>query len=110
MTVFRKLVRDRIPDIIRAEGRHPVIEVLAADERRGALLAKLVEEAAEVADAEPGELAEELADVVEVVRALAAQLGLSLPDVVELADRKKAARGGFDDGVFLVEVVEGATS
>ncbi len=105
MTVPRKLVRDRIPEIIRAEGRQPVVEVLAADERRGALLAKLVEEAAEAAGADGDGLAEELADVLEVVRALAAELGLSLADVTERADRKRAARGGFQDGLFLVRVV-----
>ena len=103
MTVHRKLVRDRIPEIIRAEGRQPVVQHLAADQRRAALLAKLVEEAVEAAEDE--DLAEELADVLEVVRALAAELGLSLEEVTELADRKRARRGGFEDGVFLVEVV-----
>ena len=105
MTVHRKLVRDRIPDLIRTEGRQPVVEVLPANQRQDALLAKLGEEVAEVAAAEAEQLPEELADVVEVVRALAAELGLSLADVVELADRKRAARGGFDGGMFLVEVV-----
>jgi hypothetical protein len=32
-------------------------------------------------------------------------LGLSLEEVTELAHRKKPARFGFADGVFLVEVV-----
>lgn len=105
MTVHRKLVRDRIPEIIRSEGRRPVVEVLSADQRKGALLAKLVEEAGEAAEADGGDLPEELADVLEVVRALAAELGLSLGDVTELADRKTAARGGFKGGLFLVEVV-----
>ncbi len=105
MTVHRKLVRDRIPDIIRAEGRRPVVEVLAAEERRGALLAKLVEEATEASGAESDGLPEELADVLEVVRTLAAELGLSLRDVTELADRKESTRGGFARGLFLVEVV-----
>jgi predicted house-cleaning noncanonical NTP pyrophosphatase (MazG superfamily) len=103
VTVHRKLVRDRIPEIIRAEGRQPVVEVLAADERRGALLAKLVEEAAEAAGA-GDDLADELADVLEVVRALAAELGLTLDDVTDRADEKTAVRGGFDGGLFLVEV------
>ena len=105
MTVHRKLVRDRIPEIIRAEGRSPVVEVLAVDERRAALIAKLLEEATEAAGAEGAQLAEELADVLEVVRALAAELHLSLSEVTELADRKKSERGGFDDGLYLVEVV-----
>ncbi len=82
-----------------------MVEVVAAEERRGALLAKLVEESAEAAGARGDGLAEELADGVEVVRALAAELGLSLSEVTELADRKKADRGGFERGLFLVEVV-----
>lgn len=104
MTVHHKLVRDRIPELIRAEGRRPVGEVLAAGARRGALLAKLVEEAAEAAGADGGDLAQELADVLEVVRALAAEPGLSMGDVTALADRKRSARGGFEQGLFLVEI------
>jgi predicted house-cleaning noncanonical NTP pyrophosphatase (MazG superfamily) len=39
----RKLVRDLIPDLIRADGRTPVVEVLPAGQRRAALLAKVME-------------------------------------------------------------------
>jgi predicted house-cleaning noncanonical NTP pyrophosphatase (MazG superfamily) len=96
-----KLVRDKIPDLIRAEGGIPVVEVLLAAQRRPALLAKLLEEAGEAAAATDGELPEELADVLEVVRALACELGLSLGQVVELADEKRSRRGGFDQGLWL---------
>ncbi len=106
MTTYRKLVRDRIPEIIRADGRRPVVEVLPPEQRRRALLDKLVEEAGEAAAADSADLSEELADVLEVVRAVAADLGLTLPAVVELADVKRSARGGFDEGLVLVEVLE----
>lgn len=102
MTEFHKLVRDRIPDLIRADGRIPVVEVLPDKQRRPALLDKLAEESAEAAAASTEDLPEELADVVEVVRALAQDLGLSLEAVVQLADTKRDARGGFDKGLFLV--------
>ena len=102
MTEFRKLVRDLIPDIIRADGQTPVVEVLSDAQRRPALLAKLLEEAAEAGQAEDDKLAGELADVLEVVRALAADVGLSLGQVVVLADDKRERRGGFDQGLFLV--------
>lgn len=78
-----------MPDLIRSEGRAAVVEVLAASELRPALLDKLLEEAAEAAAASQVELPEELADVLEVLRALAGSLGLSLNDVVVLADDKR---------------------
>lgn len=102
MTEFHKLVRDRIPELIRADGRTPVVRVLAGNELRAALLAKLGEEASEAAAATPTDLPEELADVVEVVRALAHGAGLSLDDVLRLADDKREQRGAFEQGLFLV--------
>ena len=50
-TPYRKLVRDRIPEIIQAGGRHPVTRVLDESGYRQALLDKLVEEAGEAASA-----------------------------------------------------------
>ena len=105
MTVHRKLVRDRIPAIISADGRRPVVEVLAPEQRRAALLAKLLEEADEAVRADADDVVEELADVLEVLRALAGDVGLSMADVTAVADRKRAERGGFEGGLYLVEVV-----
>ena len=102
----RKLVRDLIPDAVRAEGRTPVVEVLTLAQRRPALVAKLLEEAAEAAAASDGDLPEELADVLEVVRTLAADLGMSLAEVVDLADGKRERRGGFDRGLVLVRAAQ----
>ena len=107
MTTYGKLVRDRIPELIAAEGRQPVVAVLALGERIPALIAKLAEEAAEVAGADAEDVPGELADVLEVVRALAHEAGLSLDDVLALADRKCELRGGFDRGLFLVRVEDG---
>ena len=78
MTVpYRKLVRDRIPEIIQAEGRHPVTRVLDEAGYRQALLDKLAEEAAEAARASAADLPGELADVLEVLRTLTAAAGMS---------------------------------
>ena len=73
----RKLVRDKIPEIIQAGGGHPVTRILDDAGYRQALLAKLAEEAAEAAQASTGDLPGELADVLEVLRALAAAAGMS---------------------------------
>ncbi|MFD0482355.1 nucleoside triphosphate pyrophosphohydrolase [Kineococcus sp. GCM10028916] len=97
-----KLVRDRIPDIIRAEGREPETRILADDEYVAALLAKVVEEAGELHDATTAEdrLAE-AADVYEVLLAVAELCGASIEDVVRQADAKRQQRGGFGGGVWL---------
>jgi predicted house-cleaning noncanonical NTP pyrophosphatase (MazG superfamily) len=97
-----KLVRDRIPDIIRAEGREPDARVLTDDEYVEALLAKVVEEAGELRDAATAEerLAE-AADVYEVLLTVAELCGASIEDVVRLADVKRRQRGGFGGRVWL---------
>lgn len=100
----RKLVRDRIPEIIAAEGRPPVTRVLDQAAYRQALLDKLVEEAAEAAHASAADLPGELADVLEVLRALTAAAGISWEQLLALADDKRTRRGGFAGKIFLESV------
>ena len=59
---YRKLVRDRIPEIIRADGRHPVTYVLDEAGYRQALLDKLAEKAAEATRASAADLPGALRD------------------------------------------------
>ncbi len=96
-----KLVRDQIPGIIAAAGRQPVTRVLDQAGYQAALRTKLVEEAREAQEAPDGQLASELADVLEVLGALAAAYDMNWEDVVSEADRKRAERGGFGDRIFL---------
>ena len=102
--VYRKLVRDRIPEIIQAEGRHPVTRVLDDAGYRQALLAKLVEEAREASHATTDDLPGELADVLEVLRALTMAAGMSWPQLLALAEDKRRRRGGFGRRIFLESV------
>ncbi|MFI7577454.1 phosphoribosyl-ATP pyrophosphohydrolase [Micromonospora sp. NPDC049497] len=102
--VHRKLVRDRIPEIVEAAGRVPATRVLTVAELVPALLAKLHEEATELGLAEPEERLEELADVHEVLSALTTAYGFTEEDVTRAAREKKAARGGFSERVWLEEV------
>jgi predicted house-cleaning noncanonical NTP pyrophosphatase (MazG superfamily) len=95
-----KLVRDRIPQIITAAGLTPMIRVAADHELPGLLRTKLVEEAAEVADAlTPEATLDELADVLEVVHALAGRHGISLIELERTRAAKAAVRGGFTHGL-----------
>ena len=96
-----KLVRDRIPEIIRAEGREPVTRVLTLNEYETELHAKLAEEAAELLVAPADDRLEEMADVYEVLSAMAAHHGFTMRDVALTAADKLSARGGFGDRLWL---------
>lgn len=102
--VYRKLVRDRIPEVIQSEGRRPVTRVLDETSYRQALLAKLIEEAQEASHATAGDLPGELADVLEVLRALTVTAGISWPQLLALAEDKRSRRGGFGRRIFLESV------
>lgn len=98
--VYNKLVRDRIPDLIRAQGEVPMVRVRDEAEYRQALRQKLREEVAEYL--ESGE-AEELADVLEVVYALAVAQDMS-PEALEALRAEKWAKcGGFEKRLLLEE-------
>jgi predicted house-cleaning noncanonical NTP pyrophosphatase (MazG superfamily) len=62
---YRKLVRDQVPGIITADGHQPVTRILDHSGYQAALRAKLLEEAHEAQAAPDGELASEMADVLE---------------------------------------------
>jgi predicted house-cleaning noncanonical NTP pyrophosphatase (MazG superfamily) len=90
--VIAKLVRDRIPDLIRAQGFEPIIRPTPASQIGAYLLAKLHEEVAEFeASADP----EELADILEVVYALAEALDVSADCLDTMRERKAVERGRF---------------
>ena len=71
---------------------------------RQALLAKLVEEAREARHATADDLPGELADVLEVLRALTITAGISWPQLLALAEDKRSRRGGFGRRIFLESV------
>jgi predicted house-cleaning noncanonical NTP pyrophosphatase (MazG superfamily) len=92
-----KLVRDRIPEIIRASGRRPRVTTLTAEAYRAALHDKLREEVDElIAASATDALIEEAADVLEVLQTIVAEHGVTLADIVEAARRKCTQTGGFD--------------
>lgn len=102
--VYGKLVRDRIPEIIQSEGRRPVTRILDEASYRQALLAKLIEEAQEASHATACDLPGELADVLEVLRALTVIAGISWPQLLALAEDKCSRRGGFGRRIYLESV------
>lgn len=105
MKTYNKLVRDRIVEIIEDSGRSCTHRVLGDEEYLKELKIKLHEEVQEFLQAESNvDCVEELADVLEVVFALATLKGASMEQLIAVRDRKKEERGGFTDRLFLETV------
>jgi predicted house-cleaning noncanonical NTP pyrophosphatase (MazG superfamily) len=102
--VFRKLVRDEIPARIAEHGERANLAHIAKQESRTALVIKLFEEAQELLRAaSPDEVTTELADLLEIVRAIAAATGSSWEEVQHVAEEKRQSRGSFGRNVVLME-------
>ena len=101
MKVFNKLVRDKIPEIIKADGKECEIEIVSGEEKQKLLEKKLLEEVNEFME---DKNLEELADVMEVLFGLAKNLGYTEEDLINKRNKKLEERGGFKDGVILISV------
>lgn len=105
MPIYNKLVRDRIPEIIKQSGKKCTTKILSDKEYIQELQKKSVEELQEYLNTNNNEKAiEELADVLEVLLALAKCHGSSIEEVETVRIEKKKKRGGFQEKIFLIEV------
>lgn len=100
---YHKLVRDRIPEIIEADGKTCVYETLSDEAYIRLLDQKLNEELAEYQESKS---LEELADLLEVVQAVVRARGWTLDELEQVRAEKAAERGGFAKKVLLKEVWE----
>lgn len=100
--VYNKLVRDRIPEIIKNDGNEPVIRIMEKEEYKHSLFEKLVEEINEFRD---DESIEELCDVLEVIEALKEVLGYSNEVISVIKNKKQVSNGAFKDRIFLEKVI-----
>lgn len=99
MIVYNKLVRDKIPELIRSGGEELNIRILERQEYFDFLETKLDEEVGEFhRDKNP----EELADILEVVYALAASIGCSREELERIYQNKHNDRGGFEKRILLI--------
>ena len=105
--IYNKLVRDNIPDIIKASGKRPNYRRLSPAEREQALLAKLVEEVNELLKAETREeVIEELADIQTLLAFIRGEFGLRHADVYKRQLEKDKTNGRFFFGYYLESVEE----
>ncbi len=101
--VYNKLVRDKIPRIIESDGKTCEFEILSEEEYLKMIDAKLDEELAEY---HKDQNLEELADLLEVIRAAAIARGYTVEELEALRASKVEKRGGFRERIFLKRVVE----
>lgn len=105
--IYNKLVRDNIPEIIRKNGGEPYTRILTDKEYKEELEKKLYEEYQEVLNTTNTEdRIEELADMLEIIIALAKLEDKTLDDVVEVCKAKRLKRGGFDKKIYLEKVTK----
>lgn len=102
--VFRKLVRDKIPESIINKGEQVTQVTLRGENLLAALKAKLIEEAMEVADStSTTEIVEELADVQEVIHAISKHVKITKANIESVRKEKREKRGSFDAATVLVK-------
>ncbi len=97
---YNKLVRDKIPEIIKRKGGVPITHIADNVEYGKKLREKLEEGVREFLD---NEIIEEIADILEVVDAICEHKGFSKAEVAAVQKSKAGERGGFKNKIILEE-------
>lgn len=100
---YHKLVRDKIPQIIEAQGKTCVTQILSQEDYLRMVDEKLNEELSEYQESKS---LEELADLLEVMEAAVKARGYTWEGLLAVRDEKREKRGGFQDRILLTEVIE----
>ena len=98
MRIYNKLVRDNMPDIITAKGEPNIFHIANEEEYQVKLFEKLQEETAEFLK---DEKLSELADLLEVIDAICVLKGFSTDELMEVKNKRKLERGGFEKRIIL---------
>ncbi len=100
-TIYNKLIRDHIPEIIESDGKVARFEKIEGERLLRELNLKLEEELAEY---KGSGAVEELADIYEVIKGILDYKGISELEFKEIVEKKATKRGSFKKGLFLIEV------
>lgn len=107
MPVYNKLVRDKILDIIKADGLAYNSRVLKPEEHLTEIKKKLYEEAKEFDETtNRADALEEMADVLELLHAALKVYDADFAELEAIRVKKKEKRGGFDEGLYLIDVAD----
>lgn len=101
---YNKLIRDKIPQIIEANGKTCEVKVLDDAKYDAALKTKLQEELNEFLEASEEKQLEELADLLEVVYSFARSKGVGIDELECIRQGKYDERGGFKERLMLITV------
>lgn len=105
MSTYNKLIRDKIPQIIKSNGKTPTTRILPEDEYIKEICKKTEEELTEYLEATTKEhKLEELSDLLELLKALAEYEGTTLEEIDKIRKKKAEERGGFQNRIFLKDV------
>ena len=99
---YQKLIRDKIPEKIKAGGDEYKTRILSKAEFEKEIKKKLVEESKELANASKYELLSELADVLELSKSIASHYRIPFSKVEKFQEEKRKKRGGFKKKLFLI--------
>jgi len=101
---YNKLIRDRIPEIIKEAGWASTIRTLKKSEFLNALKKKVLEEAGELIRAKDKKgIVDEIVDIQELLNVLSSELKLTESGLKRLQDAKRKKRGGFKKRLFLIK-------
>lgn len=103
--IYNKLIRDRILEILESKGLTYNAYTLLPDQYLTEIKKKLYEEVKEF-DETTNEMdaIEEMADVLELLHAALKVYGKSFDELEAVRIKKKDERGGFDKGLYLIDV------
>ncbi len=101
---YNKLVRDKVPDAIVSGGDKAVTTVLDSHDAFLAALDEKLDE--ELVEYQMSKSLSELADVLEVVYAIAESKGSSIEELNAIRLEKREKRGGFSRKILLKEIIE----
>jgi predicted house-cleaning noncanonical NTP pyrophosphatase (MazG superfamily) len=101
MKSYKKLVRDKIPEIIQTNGKKPTTRILDDKEYLEALIQKLKEE---VTEFEADHSIEELADIKEVTIAIREAIGIHAGELEDARRKKANTNGRFKKRIYLEHV------
>jgi len=98
----RKLVRDKLPELIKITGNEGETRVLGSKEFEKELKKKLVEESKELERASKESVLNELSDILELTKTISEHYKISFSRVEKYQAEKRKKKGGFKKRLFLV--------